>query len=94
MFNNLKNKKGEKKMKTITLTLNKEQEELLLKKLNQATFRLTEKEITLINSNFKNPSNLTYSNKIKARDQEKKLEKEWQVSDSITNQIEKQLKEV
>ena len=81
-------------MKTITLTLNKEQEELLLKKLNQATFRLTEKEITLINSNFKNPSNLTYSNKIKARDQEKKLEKEWQVSDSITNQIEKQLKEV
>ena len=94
MFNNLKNKKGERKMKTITLTLNKEQEELLLKKLNQATFRLTEKEITLINSNFKNPSNLTYSNKIKARDQEKKLEKEWQVSDSITNQIEKQLKEV
>ena len=33
-------------MKTITLTLNKEQEELLLKKLSKATFRLTEKEIT------------------------------------------------
>ena len=35
-------------MKTITITLNKEQEELLLKKLSKATFRLTEKEITSI----------------------------------------------
>ena len=76
-------------MKTITLTLNKEQEELLLKKLSKATFRLTEKEITLINSNFKNPSNLTYSNRIKAKDQEKKLENEWKITDSIIEQIKK-----
>ena len=86
------NKKGNK-MKTITITLNKEQEELLLKKLDKATFRLTEKEITLTNSNFKNPSNRTYANWIRAKDQEKKLEKEWEVSNSIMEQIKKQLEE-
>ena len=54
----MKNKnKREENMKTITITLNKEQEELLLQKLDIATFRLTEKEITLLQSNFKNPSN-------------------------------------
>jgi|TARA_B100000035_G_scaffold167721_1_gene143122 methionine aminopeptidase len=85
------NNKGGNMVKTITITLNKEQEELLLKKLDQATFRLTEKEITLINSNYKNPSNRTYANWIRAKHQEKKLEKEWEVSNSITDQLKKQL---
>jgi len=97
MFNNLKNKKGERKMKTITLTLNKEQEELLLKKLSKATFRLTEKEITLLkrdDKGFKNPSDWTLSLVKSARESEKKLQNEWKLNDSITDQIEKQLKEV
>ena len=56
------NNKGGNMVKTITITLNKEQEELLLKKLDQATFRLTEKEITLLkrdDKGFKNPSDWT-----------------------------------
>ena len=83
-------------MKTITITLNKEQEELLLKKLSKATFRLTEKEITVLkrdDKGFKNPSDWTLSLVKSARESEKELENEWKVSDSITDQIEKQLKE-
>ena len=83
-------------MKTITITLNKEQEELLLKKLSKATFRLTEKEITLLkrdDKGFKNPSDWTLSLVKSARKSEKELENQWKVSDSITDQIEKQLKE-
>ena len=83
-------------MKTITLTLNKEQEDLLLKKLSKATFRLSEKEITVLKKDdkgFKNPSDWTLSLVKSARESEKELENEWKVSDSITDQIEKQLKE-
>ena len=78
----------------ITLTLNKEQEELLLKKLSKATFRLTEKEITLLkrdNKGFKNPSDWTLSLVKSARESEKKLQNEWKLNDSITDQIKQQL---
>ena len=81
-------------MKKITLTLNKEQEELQLKKLNQATFRLTEKEITLLkrdNKGFKNPSDWTLSLVKSARESEKKLQNEWRLNDSIIDQIKQQL---
>ena len=80
-------------MKTITITLNKEQEELLLKKLNKATFRLNEKEITILRKDFKNPSKRTLELLEDAKRWEQKLKDEWKVSDSITNQIEKQLEE-
>lgn len=92
----MKNKKGERQMKTITLTLNKEQEELLLKKLEQATFRLTEKEITLLHKDdkgFKNPSAWTLQQVKSARESEKRLENQWKVTDSIIDQIKKQLEE-
>ena len=80
-------------MKTITLELNKEQEELLLKKLSKATFRLNEKEITILRKDFKNPSKRTLELLEDAKRYEQKLKDEWKVSDSITNQIEKQLGE-
>ena len=79
-------------MKTITITLNKEQEELLLKKLSKATFRLTEKEITLLkrdDKGFKNPSDWTLNLVKSARESEKKLQNEWKINDSIVDQIKK-----
>ena len=81
------------KMKTITITLNKEQEELLLNKMGKATFRLTEKDMTLLNKDFKNPSKRTLELLDSAKKYEQELENEWKVSDSITNQIKKQLEE-
>ena len=80
-------------MKTITITLNKEQEELLLKKLSKATFRLNEKEISILQKDFKNPSKRTLELLEDAKRWEQKIKDEWEVSDSITNQIEKQLEE-
>jgi len=80
-------------MKTITITLNKEQEELLLNKMGKATFRLTEKDMTLLNKDFKNPSKRTLELLDSAKKYEQELEDEWKVSDSITNQITKQLQE-
>tara|TARA_Y100000114_G_scaffold112706_1_gene106554 strand:+ start:219 stop:497 length:279 start_codon:yes stop_codon:yes gene_type:complete len=86
--------KAREPMKKITLTLNKEQEELLLKKLSKATFRLTEKEITLLkrdDKGFKNPSDWTLSLVKSARESEKKLQNEWRLNDSIIDQIKQQL---
>ena len=80
-------------MKTITLELNKEQEQLLLKKLSKATFRLTEKEIIILEKNPKNKNENTqraYDSAVKEND---RLEAEWKISDSITDQIKKQLGE-
>ena len=80
-------------MKTITLELNKEHEQLLLKKLSKATFRLTEKEMTILEKNPKNKNENTqraYDSAVKEND---RLEAEWKISDSITDQIEKQLRE-
>ncbi len=79
--------------KTITITLNKEQEELLLKKLSKGTFRLSEKEITLLSRDFKNPNKRTLELLADAKKYEKALEDEWKLSNSITDQIEKQLQE-
>jgi len=80
-------------MKTITITLNKEQEELLLNKMSKATFRLTEKDMTLLSKDFKNPSKRTLELLDSAKKYEQELEYEWKVSDSIINQITKQLQE-
>jgi hypothetical protein len=80
-------------MKKITITLNKEQEELLLNKMGKATFRLTEKDMTLLSKDFKNPSKRTLELLDSAKKYEQELEYEWKVSDSITNQITKQLQE-
>ena len=80
-------------MKTITLELNKEQEQLLLKKLSKATFRLTEKELTILEKNPKSKNQNTqraYDSAVKEND---RLEAEWKISDSITDQIKKQLGE-
>jgi len=66
---------------------------LLLKKLSKATFRLSEKEITILRKDFKNPSKRTLELLEDAKRWEQKLEDEFKVSDSITNQIKKQLEE-
>ena len=46
-------------MKTITITLNKEQERLLLDRVVRSTWRLTDKDITHLKRNYKNPSEWT-----------------------------------
>ena len=82
--------------KTITITLNKEQEELLLKKFDRATFRLSDKERTFLQRDrkgYKNPGKWTLDQVARAKGYEKLLEKEWEVSYSITDQIKKQLEE-
>ena len=78
-------------MNTITITLNKEQEELLFKKLNKATFKLTEKELTILEKNPKSKNENTQRAYDSAKKSDDRLEVEWKISDSITNQIEKQL---
>jgi len=78
-------------MKTITITLNKEQEELLLKKLSVATFRLSEKEITHLNRDYKNPSEWTKSQVEEAKKSLAELNKEWELADGFLKQIEEQL---
>ena len=80
-------------MKIITLELNKEQEQLLLKKLSKATFRLTEKEITILEKNPKNKNENTQRAYDSAVKENNRLEAEWKISDSITDQIKKQLGE-
>jgi hypothetical protein len=93
MLNKLTNNKQGEKMKTITITLNKEQEELLLRKLSKATFRLSESDINLLGKDFKKPNQRTLELLDSAKKYEQKLEDEWKVSNSITDQIEKQLQE-
>jgi len=58
-------------MKTITITLNKEQEEfVVLKKFSRATFRLSDKEITFLQRDrkgYKNPSKWTLDQVARAK---------------------------
>ena len=78
-------------MKTITITLTPEQEKIFLARLDKATFRLTEKEITHLNRDYKNPSDWTKSRVEEAKKSQAKLDKEWELADGFLKQIKEQL---
>ena len=78
-------------MKTITITLTPEQEKIFLARLEKATFRLTEKDMTHLNRDYKNPSDWTKSRVEEAKKSQAKLDKEWELADGFLKQIEEQL---
>ncbi len=80
-------------MKTITITLTPEQEKIFLARLEKATFRLTEKEITHLDRDYKNPSDWTKSRVEKAKKFQTELDKEWELADGFLKQIKEQLEE-
>jgi|TARA_S200002703_G_C3711768_1_gene218609 hypothetical protein len=76
-------------MKTITLNLTSEQEELLIKKLNTKLFKLTEKEITYLRRDYKNPNEFT-KRKI---EEAKKTQEQIEYNSKLSQEILKQIKE-
>ena len=85
---------NEKTKKTITITLTEEQEKLFLSRLNNSTWRLTEKEITFLKRNkkgYKNPSDHTKQSVEDAKKSEAEMEKEWKLANGFLKQIKEQL---
>jgi len=84
---------GEKmNKKTITITLTKEQEKIFLDRLEQSTWRITDKEATHLQRDYKNPSDWTKSRVEEAKKSQAKLDKEWELADDFLKQIKEQLK--
>ena len=80
-------------MKTITITLNKEQERLLLNRIVRSTWRLTDKEITHLRKDYKNPSEWTKKLVASAKKREAILDEEHIQMAYVINEIERQLQE-
>ena len=74
-------------MKTITLNLTSEQEELLIKKLNTKLFKLTEKEITYLRRDYKNPNEFTKRKIEEAKKTQEQIEYNSKLSQEILKQI-------
>ena len=79
-------------MKTITITLTHEQEKIFLARLNRSTWRVSEKDCTHLNRDYKNPSEWTKSQVEGAKKSQAKLDKEWELADDFLKQITFQLK--
>jgi len=79
-------------MKTITITLTPEQEKIFLARLNRSTWRVSEKDCTHLNRDYKNPSEWTKSQVEGAKKSQAKLDKEWELADDFLKQITFQLK--
>lgn len=78
-------------MKTITITLNKEQERLLLNRIQKSTWRLWDKEITHLRRNYKNPSAWTKERVAEAKEKKARLEEERNQMRVVIDEIKKQL---
>ena len=86
------NKQGER-MKTITITLNKEQERLLLDRVVRSTWRLTDKDITHLRANYKKPSEWTKGRVADAKKYRAILDEEHNQMRVVINQMKEQLEE-
>ena len=86
------NKKGNK-MKTITITLNEEQERLLMNRIVRSTWRLTDKDITHLRKDYKNPSEWTKKLVASAKKSKAILDEEHNQMEVVINQIKKQLEQ-
>ena len=80
-------------MKTITITLNKEQERLLLDRVVRSTWRLTDKDITHLKRNYKNPSEWTKGCVASAKKSKAILDEEHNQMRVVIDEIKKQLGE-
>ena len=80
-------------MKTITITLNKEQERLLINRIVKSTWKLTDKDITHLRKDYKNPSEWTKKLVASAKKNQAILDEEHNQMGVVINQIKKQLKE-
>jgi len=78
-------------MKTITITLTKEQEKIFLDRLERSTWRITKKEATHLQKDYKNPSEYTKSLVEDAKKSQAKLDKEWKLANDFLKQIKEQL---
>ena len=79
-------------MKTITITLNKEQERLLLDRVVRSTWRLSDKQITHLRANYKKPSEWTKNRVEDAKKYRAILDEEIKQSRVFIDQIKEQLK--
>tara|TARA_R110002020_G_scaffold164650_1_gene351494 strand:+ start:40 stop:294 length:255 start_codon:yes stop_codon:yes gene_type:complete len=78
-------------MKTITITLNEEQERLLMNRIVRSTWRLTDKDITHLRRNYKNPGEWTKGCVASAKKSRAILDEEHNQMRVVINQIQKQL---
>jgi len=78
-------------MKKITITLNEEQERLLLERITKSTWRLSDTAITYLKKNYKNPSEWTKKQVAHAKASRAKLDKEHVEAKVFIDQIKKQL---
>ena len=79
-------------MKTITISLTEEQEKIFLARLEVGVLGLSEKEMTHLNRDYKNPSEWTKARVEEAKKSQAKLDKEWKLADDFLKQIKEQLK--
>ena len=80
-------------MKTITITLNKEQERLFMNRIVRSTWRLSEKDITHLKRDYKNPSEWTKSLVASAKKNQAELNEEHRQMRIVIDEIKKQLEE-
>jgi len=81
------------KMKTITITLNKEQERLLLDRVKISTWRIPLTLRKYLTKDIKKPSEWTKTQIDRANELDQKMEDERKEARQIIDQIEKQLEE-
>ena len=86
------NKKGNK-MKTITITLNEEQERLLMNRIVRSTWKIPTTSIKYLRKDYKNPSDWTKQQIDYAQELDKKLDEENDQMEVVINQIKKQLEQ-
>ena len=84
--------KGTNKMKTITITLNKEQERLLLNRVQVSTWRIPLTLRKYLTKDIKKPSEWTRRQITRAKELDQQSENEHKEVIEIIDQIEKQLK--
>ena len=80
-------------MKTITITLNQEQERLLLDRIKKSTWKLPSVLHKFLNKEYKKPNEWTKKQIVRAKQLKNDLNEEHNQMDIVINQIEKQLEE-
>ena len=90
MLNILTNKQGER-MKTITITLTPEQEEILLARVDRNLGNLHTKDQTYLGKKYKNPNEDTKKRIFSAKKCWAKIVRENEIADGFIKQLQEQL---
>jgi len=91
MLNKLTNNKQGEKMKTITLTLTPEQEEILLARVDRNLGGLHTKDQTYLGKKYKNPNEDTKKRIFSAKKSWAKIVRENEIADGFIKQLQEQL---